>query len=547
MIRLKKRLKNKTITYIHVVAMFVMLFFTIIFASILIYGEYKDFDKEALLLRQEYYDEQKSSIQFDVERVLTFVRSKYDARLSTEQQTDLKQELIHAIEHIYGREDGTGYIFIYDYNGVKISDPIQPESVGQNLYNIQDKNGVKVIKDLIDVSKKPEGGYVEYRWLKPTTHTDSPKISYAKSFEPWQWMIGTGVYLDEIEKNIEKKKEKLKDKLFRYTMEILVMTLIVFGIGWIAIMIVHYVVTKEIATFSDFFKETSTTYKMIDIEQIHLLEFQQMVNYVNRMVEEIRGQKTKLESLNLSLEDKVRRKTKYLNERNKQLDEEKRFNESLVQAQDSFIKHAIHEINTPLAVIITHVDMHKMKFGENRYLSKIEAGTKMIANIFDDLSYTVKKDRFHYPKESLDFSDILETRIHFFEEIIFGNQQTIHADIQPHIKLFFNEVELQRIIDNNLSNATKYARKNSQINVEFKQQEDRILLRFTTDSKKIEDTQRIFEAFHREEDEQGGFGLGLEIVGSICKKEGIEIQVDSTDERTIFSYYFRSDDEITTT
>ncbi len=63
-----------------------------------------------------------------------------------------------------------------------------------------------VIKDLIDISRKKEGGFVEYQWLKPTTGLLSPKISYAKSFEPWGWMVGTGVYLDEVEKQIQDPK-----------------------------------------------------------------------------------------------------------------------------------------------------------------------------------------------------------------------------------------------------------------------------------------------------------------------------------------------------
>jgi signal transduction histidine kinase len=210
----------------------------------------------------------------------------------------------------------------------------------------------------------------------------------------------------------------------------------------------------------------------------------------------------------------------------------------LVKAQDSFIKHAIHEINTPLAVIITHIDIFKMKFGENRYLSKIEAGTKIIANIYDDLSYMVKKNRFVYEKERMNFSTFLESRIYFFDEIALGNYHTIVSHIESNIMIEFSEVELQRVIDNNLSNAIKYAKKNSEIVVKLSKQSKQIVLEFITQSKKIEDTKRIFEPFHQEEDLKGGFGLGLEIVGSICNKEHIKIDVKSTDEITVFKYLF---------
>ncbi len=105
--------------------------------------------------------------------------------------------------------------------------------------------------------------------------------------------------------------------------------------------------------------------------------------------------------------------------------------------------------------------------------------------------------------------------------------------------LFRSEIELQRIIDNNLSNAIKYAKKSTDIQIKLYEKENMIALQFFTHSKKIENTKQIFEAFHQEQTKAGGFGLGLEIVGGICQKENIKIEVDSNEELTAFSYYFK--------
>jgi signal transduction histidine kinase len=278
----------------------------------------------------------------------------------------------------------------------------------------------------------------------------------------------------------------------------------------------------------------------IDEEQIQLSEFKKMVKYINTMVNTIHSRKKKLKEINLTLEKRVEEKTEDLSKKNRLLEKEKGFSESLVKAQDNFIKHSIHEINTPLAVIMMHIDMHKIKFGEDKYLSQVEAASKMIANIYDDLSYMVKKDRFVYEKKWISFSLFLEGRIAFFEEIAKGNKHQIISDIEPQISIWFSDIELQRIVDNNLSNAIKYANKNTKITVVLKKEDEKIVLEFLTHSKPIEDTKRIFEPFHQEEDRVGGFGLGLEIVGAICQKEKVSVEVNSDRNLTIFRYTFKS-------
>ena len=285
-------------------------------------------------------------------------------------------------------------------------------------------------------------------------------------------MIGTGVYLDEVEKLISIEKIALKKRLVKYMMEIFSLTVILFGIGFIGLGIINHLIAKEINAFSNFFKKAATSHTTIDVNQIHIAEFKKMVKYINEMVSTIHKRKENLREINLDLEKRVEQKTRDLSEQNKLLEKEKEFNVSLVKAQDSFIKHSIHEINTPLAVIMMHIDIRKIKFGEDPYMSKIEAASKMISNIYDDLSYMVKKDRFAYEKQWIFFSTFLKNRIEFFEDIAKGNQHKIVYDIEDDLKLFFSDIELQRIVDNNLSNAIKYANKNTEIKVTTEEREE---------------------------------------------------------------------------
>jgi signal transduction histidine kinase len=98
---------------------------------------------------------------------------------------------------------------------------------------------------------------------------------------------------------------------------------------------------------------------------------------------------------------------------------------------------------------------------------------------------------------------------------------------------------LQRIIDNNISNAIKYSHEEGTIEVILEKLEDHCTLRFRDNGVGIEDVNRIFERYYRENRDKGGFGIGLNIVKSIIDKAGIDLQIDSIyGEGSTFSYTF---------
>ena len=100
----------------------------------------------------------------------------------------------------YNNEDG--YFFVYDEHGVNIAHPKQPFRVGKNWWDIEDPDGVKTIQVLINKAKNG-GGFYQYSWDKPSKHKSSEKMSYSWYLGKWNWMVGTGVYLDDIEKQLD--------------------------------------------------------------------------------------------------------------------------------------------------------------------------------------------------------------------------------------------------------------------------------------------------------------------------------------------------------
>jgi signal transduction histidine kinase len=107
------------------------------------------------------------------------------------------------------------------------------------------------------------------------------------------------------------------------------------------------------------------------------------------------------------------------------------------------------------------------------------------------------------------------------------------------ITINFNETKLQRIIDNNLSNAIKYTKHHQDITISLECEKHFVHLSFASKSVVIKDTKKIFDEYYRENKYNDGFGLGLNLVKSICDEQRVGITLESNEEITKFRYRFR--------
>ncbi|CAG2138267.1 cache domain-containing protein [Cupriavidus numazuensis] len=94
-----------------------------------------------------------------------------------------------------------GYFFLYDMQGRNLMHPRQPELVGQDLWTLRDPQGALTIQKLI-AAAKAGGGSVRYLWKKPSSQQLAPKLGYVVAVPEWGWMLGTGIYLDDVESTL---------------------------------------------------------------------------------------------------------------------------------------------------------------------------------------------------------------------------------------------------------------------------------------------------------------------------------------------------------
>jgi two-component system NarL family sensor kinase len=130
------------------------------------------------------------------------------------------QNLIN--ELLYNGDDG--YFFAYDTQGINIAHPKEPQRVGESWWNLESDQGDKIIQLLIS-NAKAGGDFLHYQWQKPSTQQKSSKMSYSTYLQDWQWMLGTGVYLDDVNQQLAAIQEKIDQHINNTKQIILIISL----------------------------------------------------------------------------------------------------------------------------------------------------------------------------------------------------------------------------------------------------------------------------------------------------------------------------------
>lgn len=162
------------------------------------------------------YDElvnaRKENLKDDVETINQMMREIYNGGKEKGLSDDeIKKEIFRVVSKLKFFSDKTGYIFIYDYDGVVLMHPEKPSLVGKNLIGLKDPKGLLLIKELIEKAKQG-GGFVTFGWAKKEGQEPVEKLGYAANFEPYKWMLGSGVYVDDLADEIEKTKVVLNEQ-----------------------------------------------------------------------------------------------------------------------------------------------------------------------------------------------------------------------------------------------------------------------------------------------------------------------------------------------
>ena len=220
----------KLIILTPIVTVILVAFFTIYF---FIQNQNNYFEEESIRVEKEYLERQKNILKKEVDYIINYIEYHVN-RNSKLTKEELQNEILRYTETIrYGIH---GYIWIHDTNYYLKSHPFRQESLNSYDIDLKDAMGTFITKQFIDQTvKNPEGIFIEYYWQKPEELHFSKKLGFFRLYEKYNWVIGSGLYVDDIQKSIYENKKLLEEKIDKYIrLVVLISSLIILFIGLIS-------------------------------------------------------------------------------------------------------------------------------------------------------------------------------------------------------------------------------------------------------------------------------------------------------------------------
>ena len=172
--------------------------------------------------REQLLERKKEYLKSQVQTVIGVLEKEYGAPggldgekgSSLERRQESAAALVRALR--YG-SDNKDYFWINDTHPKMVMHPYKPELDGQDLSLTEDPNGKKLFVEFVNVCRKNGEGFVDYHWPRYGAARPQPKLSYVKLFERWGWIIGTGLYIDDIEAMVTAKRAEIENNVRQAT------------------------------------------------------------------------------------------------------------------------------------------------------------------------------------------------------------------------------------------------------------------------------------------------------------------------------------------
>jgi len=180
---------------------------------------------QAEIVEKMYLDLKRKELENYIQLASGAITPMYTSTLKTKRQAQRSAtEILRKMS--YGEDN---YFFAYDKKGKNIVNPRLTYFVGNNWYGLKNAEGKNIIRDMIKIGQEG-GGFYEHVWLKPSSGNYVNKLAYSTYFPKWDWMLGTGIYLDDVTDKVNIVQNELQNSIRQTRFALLLLTIGAIGV-----------------------------------------------------------------------------------------------------------------------------------------------------------------------------------------------------------------------------------------------------------------------------------------------------------------------------
>lgn len=449
---------------------------------------YEDFNLEMDNFVKQHYKEKKTNLKKEIDTIIDII--KYNAAKSEEDEKALKEDTIRLLNNITFDKDKSNYIFAYEILNINggdsfaklLANPNRPDLVGKVIStNYTDENGKKFRENFLKDIKETGESYTEYAYRKVYSDEVKQKLSYFKYFSRWHWVIAVGIYIDDVEKEIAKKKANLEKKVKNQVVQNILLFLL-----FLSIAIVLSILVSQ---------------KIDDV----LRKYQKSVQIKSKALKE----------LNETLEKRVEEEIEKNREHEQLLVQKSRF-----IALGEMISNIAHQWRQPLSELSAIFMFVKFKYNMKQLDEEImEKKSKEAEAVLEYMSHTIDDFRnFFMPKkekEKFTLRTAMDSIMTIISSSLSNNHINITICIDDKITLNTYINEFEQVILNIIKNAKdvliEKQVENPWIKIYTEEKDDNIIL-FIEDNGggiQVEPRIKIFDPYFTTKKDSDGTGIGL--------------------------------------
>jgi len=255
-----------------------------IMQAFMIYSEYSQSQKSIAYTEKKFLEQYDSMIKGQVKSVLSLIGrvDRYQAARGVDlaSRKILAKEIVREVKY-----SKSSYFWIDTYDGINVLQPPTPEIEGKSRIALKDVKGKEIVREIIEKARTSDGGFTDYWYPKPGEQEASRKRAYSGEYKPFGWVVASGNYIDDIDREIS----QLRAESDAILMKSIFVSVIVFAVAVIVAFVVALIMGKSISNpiveISSFIKRVADGDLTVRINREHVKKKDE----IGRMVGDMRN------------------------------------------------------------------------------------------------------------------------------------------------------------------------------------------------------------------------------------------------------------------